>query len=76
MSFGRKVVLHEELSSLNQIMKRVKCNSLSRRTRRQNLKIVIDIIGCDVDFSAMVKGIDRDVVKDDEEVGKELINEF
>lgn len=57
-------------------MERVKNNSMSRRTRYGDLKLVMEIVGCDANFMATVEGLDEGVVRDDEEVSKDLINEF
>lgn len=54
----------------------VSSNSMSRRTRCGNLKVVMEVINYDVYFSTMVEGLNGGVVRDDEEVGKELKNEF
>lgn len=58
------------------VMERENNNIMCRRTICGDLKVVMDDIGCDANFSAMVEGLDRGVVKDDEDVGEKLINVF
>lgn len=57
-------------------MEMVFSNIMRRRTKYGNLKVVVEVVGCDVDLLAIVKGLDGGVIEDDEEVGKKLLNEF
>lgn len=56
-------------------MERVGRNSI-RRTNNGDLNIVSMVGIDDVSFLIMAKGLDRRVVKRNDDVGKELINEF
>lgn len=54
----------------------VKRNDVRRSPRGRNLKILMEIIISDVDLSRMVVILEESVVKGDNEVGEELIDEF
>lgn len=58
------------------IMVCVKRNDVRRSPRGRNLKILMEIIISDVDLSRMVVILEESVVKGDNEVGEELIDEF
>lgn len=51
---------------------RINDNDISKRTRRRNLKIFMEIVKSDVDFLGILEGLEGGVVKGSHKVGEEL----
>lgn len=49
---------------------------MNRWLKHRNLRIIIEINGSDVDFLAMIKRLDIELVRKDDQISKEFMDKF
>lgn len=57
-------------------MEIVNSNNVSKNIKYGDLKVVMEVVGCDFNFSIIIEGLDGGVLREYKEVGKELIKKF